>query len=83
MLTLKRAINRGFFQGPRMQVSTMGLVATGAGIWDPRVICHEIIRLWMGHGRRARRCASNSLWRGLDQVSFHGRLRFRAGWKIV
>ena len=29
---IKRAINRGFFQGPRMQVSTMGLVATGEGI---------------------------------------------------
>lgn len=29
---IKKAINRGFFQGPRMQVSTMGLVATGEGI---------------------------------------------------
>lgn len=29
---IKRAINRGYFQGPRMQVSTMGLVATGEGI---------------------------------------------------
>jgi imidazolonepropionase-like amidohydrolase len=29
---IKRAINGGFFQGPRMQVSTMGLVATGEGI---------------------------------------------------
>lgn len=29
---VKKAINRGYFQGPRMQVSTMGLVATGEGI---------------------------------------------------
>lgn len=29
---IKKAINRGYFQGPRMQVSTMGLVATGEGI---------------------------------------------------
>ena len=29
---IKRAINQGYFQGPRMQVSTMGLVATGEGI---------------------------------------------------
>ena len=29
---IKKAINRGVFQGPRMQVSTMGLVATGEGI---------------------------------------------------
>src|SRR5580704_10595879 len=29
---IKKAINRGYFQGPRMQVSTMGLVATGEGM---------------------------------------------------
>src|SRR6201993_4767619 len=29
---IKKAINRGYFQGPRMQVSTPGLVATGEGI---------------------------------------------------
>jgi imidazolonepropionase-like amidohydrolase len=29
---VKKAINRGYFTGPRMQVSTMGLVATGEGI---------------------------------------------------
>jgi imidazolonepropionase-like amidohydrolase len=29
---VKKAINRGLFPGPRLQVSTMGLVATGAGI---------------------------------------------------
>src|SRR6202022_456193 len=29
---IKRAILRGFFQGPRMHVSTMGLVATGEGM---------------------------------------------------
>jgi len=29
---IKKAIERGFFQGPRMQVSTMGLVATGEGM---------------------------------------------------
>jgi imidazolonepropionase-like amidohydrolase len=29
---VKKAISRGYFQGPRMQVSTMGLVATGEGI---------------------------------------------------
>lgn len=29
---IKKAINRGVFPGPRMQVSTMGLVATGEGI---------------------------------------------------
>jgi imidazolonepropionase-like amidohydrolase len=29
---VKMAINRGLFKGPRLQVSTMGLVATGPGI---------------------------------------------------
>lgn len=29
---VKKAINRGIFQGPRLQVSTMGLTATGEGI---------------------------------------------------
>src|ERR1700730_2201756 len=29
---IKKAINRGYFTGPRMQVSTMGLVATGEGM---------------------------------------------------
>src|SRR5258708_16378279 len=29
---IKRAINRGFFQEPRMQIATPGLVATGEGI---------------------------------------------------
>src|ERR1700736_2457855 len=29
---IKKVINRGIFPGPRMQVSTMGLVATGEGI---------------------------------------------------
>jgi imidazolonepropionase-like amidohydrolase len=29
---IKKAINRGYFIGPRMQVSTMGLVATGEGM---------------------------------------------------
>jgi len=29
---IKKAINRGYFTGPRMQVSTMGLVSTGEGI---------------------------------------------------
>ncbi len=29
---IKKAIDRGYFAGPRMQVSTMGLVATGEGI---------------------------------------------------
>jgi imidazolonepropionase-like amidohydrolase len=29
---IKKAINRGYVQGPRMQVSTMGLVATGEGM---------------------------------------------------
>jgi imidazolonepropionase-like amidohydrolase len=32
---IKRAINRGYFEGPRMQVSTMGLVATGAVVAGP------------------------------------------------
>ena len=31
---IKRAINRGFFQGPRMQVSTRGLQATGGFIMN-------------------------------------------------
>ena len=69
---IKKAINRGYFQGPRMQVSTMGLVATGEGmLGSPEVnFPQELSNGGWAVGRAASRARADPLRRGLDQVSF-------------
>lgn len=68
---VKRAINRGFFQGPRMQVSTMGLVATGEGILgSPEVDLprnyQTVDSTWA-----ARQAVREQIHYGADWIKFH------------
>ena len=68
---IKRAINGGYFIGPRMQVSTMGLVATGEGILgSPEVSLprnyQTVDGLWA-----ARQAVREQIHYGADWIKFH------------
>jgi imidazolonepropionase-like amidohydrolase len=68
---IKRAINDGYFIGPRMQVSTMGLVATGEGILgSPEVSLprnyQTVDGLWA-----ARQAVREQIHYGADWIKFH------------
>jgi imidazolonepropionase-like amidohydrolase len=68
---IKRAINAGYFIGPRMQVSTMGLVATGEGILgSPEVSLprnyQTVDGLWA-----ARQAVREQIHYGADWIKFH------------
>ena len=68
---IKKAINRGIFQGPRMQVSTMGLVATGEGI-----LGSPEVSLPNGYQRvdgpwAARQAVREQIHYGADWIKFH------------
>ena len=68
---IKRAINRGFFQGPRMQVSTMGLVATGEGILgSPEVNLPRNYQTVDGPWA-ARQAVREQIHYGADWIKFH------------
>ncbi len=68
---IKRAINRGFFQGPRMQVSTLGLVATGAGILgSPEVSLPRNYQTVDGPWA-ARQAVREQIHYGADWIKFH------------
>lgn len=68
---IKRAINRGFFQGPRMQVSTMGLVATGEGIvGSPEVSLPRNYQTVDGPWA-ARQAVREQIHYGADWIKFH------------
>ena len=68
---IKRAINRGFFQGPRMQVATMGLVATGAGILgSPEVNLPRNYQTVDGPWA-ARQAVREQIHYGADWIKFH------------
>ena len=68
---IKRAINRGFFQGPRMQVSTMGLVATGEGIiGSPEVNLPRNYQTVDGPWA-ARQAVREQIHYGADWIKFH------------
>jgi imidazolonepropionase-like amidohydrolase len=68
---IKKAINRGFFQGPRMQVSTMGLVATGEGILgSPEVSLPRNYQTVDGPWA-ARQAVREQLHYGADWIKFH------------
>jgi imidazolonepropionase-like amidohydrolase len=68
---IKRAINRGFFQGPRMQVSTMGLVATGEGILgSPEVSLPRNYQTVDGPWA-ARQAVREQIHFGADWIKFH------------
>jgi imidazolonepropionase-like amidohydrolase len=68
---IKRAINRGYFQGPRMQVSTMGLVATGEGIsGSPEVSLPGNYQV-VDSPWAARQAVREQIHYGADWIKFH------------
>jgi len=68
---IKKAINRGIFQGPRMQVSTMGLVATGEGmLGSPEVNLPRNYQTVDGPWA-ARQAVREQIHYGADWIKFH------------
>jgi len=68
---IKRAINGGYFIGPRMQVSTMGLVATGEGILgSPEVSLPRNYQTVDGPWA-ARQAVREQIHYGADWIKFH------------
>jgi imidazolonepropionase-like amidohydrolase len=68
---IKKAIDRGYFQGPRMQVSTMGLVATGEGILgSPEVNLPRNYETVDGPWE-ARKAVREQIHYGADWIKFH------------
>src|ERR1700730_4605952 len=68
---IKKAINRGYFSGPRLQVSTMGLVATGEGILgSPEVNLPRNYQTVDGPWA-ARQAVREQIHYGADWIKFH------------
>src|SRR5467141_2093076 len=68
---IKRIINRGVFSGPRMQVSTMGLVATGEGrLGSPEVSLPRNYQTVDGPWA-ARQAVREQIHYGADWIKFH------------
>src|SRR6202049_4690874 len=68
---IKKAITRGFFPGPRLQVSTMGLVATGEGILgSPEVNLPRNYQTVDGPWA-ARQAVREQIHYGADWIKFH------------
>src|ERR1700675_792208 len=68
---IKKAINRGYFQGPRMQVSPMGLVATGEGmLGSPEVNLPRNYQTVDGPWA-ARQAVREQIHFGADWIKFH------------
>jgi len=68
---IKRAINRGYFQGPRMQVSTMGLVATGEGILGSSEVNLPRNYQTVDGPWAARQAVREQIHYGADWIKFH------------
>ena len=68
---IKRAINRGYFQGPRMQVSTMGLVATGEGILGSSEVSLPGNYQAVDNPWAARQAVREQIHYGADWIKFH------------
>ncbi len=68
---IKKAINRGFFQGPRMQVSTMGLVATGEGILGSPEVNLPRNYQTVDSPWAARQAVREQIHYGADWIKFH------------
>ena len=68
---IKKAINRGFFQGPRMQVSTMGLVATGEGILGSPEVSLPGNYQAVDSPWAARQAVREQIHYGADWIKFH------------
>jgi imidazolonepropionase-like amidohydrolase len=75
---IKKIINRGVFPGPRMQVSTMGLVATGEGmLGSPEVSLPRNYQTVDGPWA-AREAVREQIHYGADWIKFHS----TAGYEI-
>jgi len=75
---IKKIINRGIFPGPRMQVSTMGLVATGEGmLGSPEVNLPRNYQTVDGPWA-ARQVVREQIHYGADWIKFHS----TAGYEI-
>ena len=68
---IKRAINGGYFQGPRMQVSTMGLVATGEGILGSPEVRLPGNYQAVDNPWAARQAVREQIHYGADWIKFH------------
>src|SRR5437899_310831 len=68
---IKRAINGGYFQGPRMQVSTMGLVATGEGILGSPEVNLPRNYQTVDSPWAARQAVREEIHYGADWIKFH------------
>ena len=68
---IKRAINLGYFQGPRMQVSTMGLVATGEGILGSPEVSLPATYQVVDNPWAARQAVREQIHYGADWIKFH------------
>jgi imidazolonepropionase-like amidohydrolase len=68
---IKKAINKGIFPGPRMQVSTMGLVATGEGmLGSPEVNLPRNYQS-VDSPYAARQAVREQIHYGADWIKFH------------
>ena len=68
---IKKAINRGYSQGPRMQVSTMGLVATGEGILGSPEVNLPRSYETVDSPWAARQAVREQIHYGADWIKFH------------
>ena len=68
---IRNAINRGYFVGPRMQVSTMGLVATGEGILGSPEVNLPRNYQTVDSPWAARQAVREQIHFGADWIKFH------------
>jgi len=68
---IKKVINRGIFPGPRMQVSTMGLVATGEGITGSPEVNLPRNYQTVDSPWAARQAVREQIHYGADWIKFH------------
>jgi imidazolonepropionase-like amidohydrolase len=68
---IKRIINRGIFPGPRMQVSTMGLVATGEGMLGSSEVNLPRNYQTVDGPWAARQAVREQIHYGADWIKFH------------
>ena len=75
---IKKIINRGVFSGPRMQVSTMGLVATGEGMLGSSEVNLPRNYQTVDGPWAARQAVREQIHYGADWIKFHS----TAGYEI-
>jgi imidazolonepropionase-like amidohydrolase len=68
---IKKAINKGIFPGPRMQVSTMGLVATGEGMLGSSEVNLPRNYQTVDSPYAARQAVREQIHYGADWIKFH------------